>query len=367
MKKLNKKLVIILLFFSSALILNFYSWNPNIIEKYYSTTINKTIIEILSRIFQVFSFSLYEVTIISIVLFFITYFIITIVKVIKNKALYKKIICDFLLNSLVILSVGYFLYVFMWTLNYKRVPFDEKIGLKKEQYTVEELAELYKYLIDETNNLRVGTPVDKENNIATTLGDYNSVFERANKGYEIAGEKYKTLEGNYGKPTKLLFSEFFNYTGITGIYLPFTGQPGVNIKAPQMMIPVTTLHEMAHQRGYAREEEANFIAFLVCTLHTDIDFKYSGYALALSYAGNALYIEDTELYKKLSKDLSDEVKNDIQYRIDFWDGYSGKIEKVASKINDTYLKSNGVDDGEKSYGRMLDLLLEYYFQEIKEN
>ena len=62
-----------------------------------------------------------------------------------------------------------------------------------------------------------------------------------------------------------------------------------------------------------------------------------------------------------------EVKNDIQYRIDFWDDYSGKIEKVASKINDTYLKSNGVDDGEKSYGRMLDLLLEYYFQEIKEN
>ena len=39
---------------------------------------------------------------------------------------------------------------------------------------------------------------------------------------------------------------------------------------------------------------------------------------------------------------------------------------MASKINDTYLKSNGVYDWEKSYGRMIDLLLEYYFQEIKD-
>ena len=52
MKKLKKKLVIILLFFSSALILNFYSCNPNIIEKYYSTTINKTIIEIFEQVLR---------------------------------------------------------------------------------------------------------------------------------------------------------------------------------------------------------------------------------------------------------------------------------------------------------------------------
>lgn len=363
MKKFNKKLLILLLF-PLALILNYYNFSSEFIEKYYSTTINKNIIGFLSNITEVFSFSFYDVTIICAAIFFTAYFIITIIKVIKNKSSYKKILINCVINCSIILSIAYFLYVTLWTLNYKRIPFDEIIGLNSEKYTTNELAELYEYLIDETNKLRQEAPVDKDN-IATTLGTYESIFERANKGYEIAAEEYKTLAGNYGDPTRLLFSEFFNYTGITGIYFPFTGQAGVNINAPLMTVPATTLHEMAHQRGYAREEEANFIAFLVSTLHPDIDFKYSGYILALSHTGNALYNENPELYMELNLYMSEEVQKDRQYRVEFWDKYSGKIEEVASKVNDTYLKSNGVNDGEKSYGRMVDLLLEYYFQRVK--
>lgn len=365
MKKVSKKLLLLLLF-PLSLVLNYYNFNKEFIEKYYSRIVNKNIIEFLSNATEFLSFSLYDITIICATIFFFIYFIVIIFKIIKNRSFSKKLILKYLLNCSIILIIAYFLYIFLWTLNYKRVPFDETIGLKSEKYTISELKELYIYLINRTNELREHVPVD-EHGIATTLGSYESIFERASKGYEIAGKQYETLEGNYGPPTKLLFSEFFNYAGITGVYFPFTGQPGVNINAPIMTVPATTLHEIAHQRGYAREEEANFIAFLVANIHPDIDFKYSGYILALTHTGNSLYEESPELYKELNELMSEEVKKDKEYRIEFWNKYSGKIEKVASKVNDNYLKYNGVSDGTKSYGRMVDLLLEYYFQNKGDN
>ncbi|MEG2017962.1 MAG: DUF3810 domain-containing protein [Clostridium sp.] len=357
--------IYLLLLFPLTLIINYVAGlNPSFIEKYYSTTINRFTIEILSFITNFIPFSMYEITIITAAIAFIGYFIYTIFCICRHKSTLKIGVANFLLNCGVILSVAYFLFIILWGLNYNRVPLYEGMKMTNEKHTVNDLGELYEYLIDKTNALREETDIDADN-IATVKGGYQSVLNRASIGYEIASKEFSVLEGTFGTPKKLLFSEFFNYTGITGIYFPYTAQAGVNINAPLMTVPATTLHEMAHQRGFAREDEANFIAFLVSTMHPDKNFQYSGYILALSNTGNALYSEDPELYKELSLKKSQGVEEDRQYRIDFWDKYSGKIEQVSSKVNNTYLKSNGVSDGEKSYGRMVDLLLDYYITFIK--
>lgn len=364
MKKYKGRIFILLLFPISILLNYLASFNPQFIEKYYSTTVNRFIIEALSFLTNLIPFSMYELTIISAVIGFGSYFIYTIIKVWKQRRKFKEIIINFLLNCGVVLSMAYFLFIVFWGLNYNRQPIYESMGMENKKYTVEELGELYGYLIDKTNELREEIEVDS-NNIATVEGGYKSALQRASLGYEAASKEFQIFKGFFGTPKRLLFSEFFNYTGITGVYFPYTGQPGVNVNAPLMTVPATTLHEMAHQRGFAREDEANFIAFLVSTMHPDKDFKYSGYILALSNTGSALYKEDPELYKSLSAKKSIGVEQDRQYRIEFWDKYSGKIEKVSSKVNDTYLKSNGVSDGEKSYGRMVDLLLNYYMEYVK--
>lgn len=364
MKKYKVRIYLLLLF-PLALIINYVAGlNPHFIEKYYSTAINRFTIEILSFITNLIPFSLYEITIITAITGFISYLIYTVLSICGHKASFKIGAGNFLLNCGVVLSVAYFLFIILWGLNYNRVPLYEGMNMTNEKHTVKELGELYEYLIDKTNGLREETDIDA-NNIATVTGGYQSVLDRANLGYEAASKEFSVLEGAFGTPKKLLFSEFFNYTGITGIYFPYTAQAGVNVNAPLMTVPATTLHEMAHQRGFAREDEANFIAFLVSTMHPDKDFQYSGYILALSNTANALYKEDPELYKELNLKKSEAIERDRQYRINFWDKYSGKIEKVSSKVNDTYLKSNGVSDGEKSYGRMVDLLLDYYMTYVK--
>ena len=40
--------------------------------------------------------------------------------------------------------------------------------------------------------------------------------------------------------------------------------------------------------------------------------------------------------------------------------YDGPVREAFSKSNDAYLKANNQADGERSYGRMVDLLLAQY-------
>lgn len=364
MKKYKVRISLLFLF-PLALIINYLAvFNLHFIEKYYSLGVNRFTIKILSSITNFIPFSMYEPTIITSVIGVVGYFIYTVFSICRHKTSLKRGAVNFLLNCAVVISVAYFLFIALWGLNYNRIPLYEGLKMNNEKHTVKELGELYEYLIDKTNALREEIYVD-ENNIATVKGGYQSALDRAPLGYENASKEFSVLKGSFGTPKQLIFSEFFNYTGITGIYFPYTGQPGVNVNAPLMTVPATTLHEMAHQRGFAREDEANFIAFLVSSMHPDKDFQYSGYILALGNTANALYKADPELYKTLSAKKSEDVERDREYRVEFWDKYSGKIEKVSSKVNDTYLKSNGISDGEKSYGRMVDLLLDYYMTYLK--
>ena len=118
---------------------------------------------------------------------------------------------------------------------------------------------------------------------------------------------------------------------------------------------------MAHQRGFAREDEANFISYLACKNHPDISFQYSGYLDALRQVMDQLYRYDKSKYNDLKKKYSQGMTNDLHAVYQFWRNYSGSIvAKTTYKMNDTYLKLNRQKDGIHSYGRVVDLLIAEY-------
>src|SRR5207248_11260701 len=86
-------------------------------------------------------------------------------------------------------------------------------------------------------------------------------------------------------PKPVYFSGLMSRLGISGVYSPFTGEPNYNALQPDFDLPFAVAHEMAHQRGFAREDEANFIAFLVCTKASNAYVRYSGYLGALRVLG----------------------------------------------------------------------------------
>ncbi len=333
--------------------------SPTLIETYYSLGFNKWFLQFLSHCTGFIPLSLFEIGIYSLLLCLAYRLLVWLYIAFKRTTPFKRHLTKGLLHIFYFGLTLIFLFYWEWGFNYNRVPLRDTLSFTRTTFTTEELGRLYETLIEKANTLRPFVNED-ENGYMTIPGGYKSVFARADLGYLELAKLYPIFYGSYGKPKPILASTYMNYTGITGIYSPFTGEANVNVAILPQALPYTTLHEMAHQRGFASEDECNFIAFLACSVHPDVDFEYSGYLLALAYTNNALSSANPELLKQLNTKLSDKVKADIHYNNTFWKHYSGPIEKASSKVNDTYLKANGISDGERSYGRMVDLLLSYY-------
>lgn len=262
---------------------------------------------------------------------------------------------------LVLLASVYFWFIVLWGLNYARQPFATIAGLVVRPSSTAELGELCADLIDRANALRLSVKEDA-NGIMRLNGSIPDALRRAQLGYLRAAEVLPVLDGRYGRPKGVVSSRLWSYTGIAGAYFPFTGEANVNTAMPASSIPHTACHEMAHQRGFAREDEANYIAYLACRLHPDPDFQYSGTLAAVTEAMYQLRQRDPARYAELVKRLSDGVRRDLRNEYDFWHRYEGPVADISERMNDRYLKSNGQTDGVQSYGRMVDLLLAEYRQ-----
>lgn len=349
-KKLPKSLIWILLvpfFYGLGHWLERY---PEALEKYYAGSVQKAVMQGISTATGVLPFSLAEVLFVGHGIALVVVLGLLAIRLVKGGAL------KLLYQAAVYLSVAYVLFMMIWGLNYSRQPLAVTMGLEVRPYAVEELYTLSALLADQANRLREGQSLDDEGvmMLSTVPGD---IFSRTALGYEPLGEDYRIFQGSWGPPKAVWLSEAMLYTGITGIFMPFTGEANVNSRVPDLLLPASAMHEKAHQMGIAREDEANYAAYLACMSHPDLDFQYSGTVLALIHASNALYRDDPEAYFELREVYSEGLKKDLAAYSAFWKPYQGKVNDTADQINDTYLKTNRQTDGVKSYGRMVDLLL----------
>ena len=336
---------------------------PNEFLSTYFFSFSKLITIGLSQFFGIFPFSIFEITIYSLIIILISYISLTLFKCIKDFSTALPKIKWMILNLLSMTFIAYAAFVFLWGLNYSRPPLINELGLVLLEENPEELKALARLLTERTNYARENILTDKDD-LFTTKQKKREVIQRAALGFEAIETKYPFLAGHYGPPKPILASSLMNYTFITGIYSPFTGEPNINIKTPELTLLFTTLHEIAHQRGIAQENEANFIAFLTSISHPDSDFQYAGYFNALGYVRAALREIDSECMTEFNSLLTQGVINDINYRSDFWSNYQGPLENTFQKMNESYLKANGVSEGNMNYGLVVDLLLSYYRNEL---
>lgn len=357
--KNSKKLMLLLLAPLGYLFFYLSSFKPHIVERVYSNFLFKGITGFFGILTGYIPISVGELFIVLIILLLAVKLIMLAVKIFKNPSIAYKTLTNTFLNILVVFSIAYFSFILLWGLNYQRLPFSKTANLGTGPATTRELAEVCEDLLIKANQLRELVNED-ENGVMILSHDINSSLKRAYMGYENAAKTYPVLGGRYGRPKGVISSEILSYLGITGIYSVFTGEANINIAAPPASIPFTTCHEIAHQIGFSREDEANFIAYIACKSHPDIDFQYSGIFTALCYASNALYIHDPEEYQVLREKYSNKILLDSKAISEYWNQYETPVQEISSSINDAYLKSNMQSDGIKSYGKMVDLLIAEY-------
>ena len=254
------------------------------------------------------------------------------------------------------LGAGFLLFLLSWGLNYQREPFARSAGLGVRPPRPGELGALSLVLVERANMLRAGV-VEDERGMMRGAGGAPSVLVRAEAGLRAAAARYPFLQGPGARPKPVLLSEPLSYLGITGMYIPFTGEPNVNTAVPDVDLPFTTSHELAHQRGFAREDEANFVAYLACRLHPDADFNYAGALAASSYVQSALAATDRAAASRVGTARSPAVRRDLDGLRAWAERHQGWMMRLSERVNDAYLKGRGQAEGILSYGRMVDLLL----------
>ena len=181
---------------------------------------------------------------------------------------------------LTVVASLYFLHTCIYGLNYHAGPLADDVRLTVTDYTVKELEDATLYYRDQANALATKMPRDGHGDVK--FASFNKLAEQAGAGFEILTYEYSysVFAGDLTPVKKLGFADMYTAMGITGMTMPLTGEAAVNPQIPDVALPFTMCHEMAHRMCIAVERDANFAGFLACRVNPDVQFQYSAYYMA---------------------------------------------------------------------------------------
>ena len=307
----------------------------------------------MASISGVFDFSLFELLIISIpiILFFI------IRRAIKCFSLREGRI-RFILNIAAVALILYTGHIFALGIGHNTTPISVRMELDEVEVTEENLAEELINLGEEINSLANAVPRN-ENGIFDPEYSYKELSEKITDSYGNLVEK-NNLPKNFSSRAKGVKNGWaMSYLGITGIYTYYTGEANVNTSYPAYVTVFTAAHEMCHQRGILRENEANFVAYLITSTSDDPSLRYSAAMEMYEYFASALYRTNKDLYYEIHAFLSPLAREDMRAASLVTKKYGDTfIEDISDWINNLYLESSG-SGGIVSYSRVVHLVLAY--------
>ena len=268
----------------------------------------------------------------------------------------------------VIMSV-YCLHTCIYGLNYHAGPLADDVRLTVTDYTVKELEDATLYYRDQANALATKMPRDGHGDVK--FASFNKLAEQAGAGFEILTYEYSysVFAGDLTPVKKLGFADMYTAMGITGMTMPLTGEAAVNPQIPDVALPFTMCHEMAHRMCIAVERDANFAGFLACRVNPDVQFQYSAYYMAYRYCYSALASVGTPdaaaAAARISRGVNDQLRHDLdEYSEFFNENKDESATDLANNVNNMYLTTSGDEDGTASYGNVCDLLVSWHIQEI---
>lgn len=260
-----------------------------------------------------------------------------------------------ILKILVLANIIYFTYQIFWGMLYFQKPIISK--LPEIEITLEKRKSLALKYLEKCRQTRM---LVKENQqgifMVSDIEDIQSeILNRQTKLPAFISSKNSDQINSF-KPS--LFDDFMSFTGILGYYNPFTAEAQFNSKLPASYLPFTLAHESSHQLGYAREQEANFIGYLIGINSGNIELRYSTEYFTLKSILNSIVYEDEKFVEAVLKNYSLGMKRDRAYEKQFILKHQGWLNDFFGFTNNLFLKSNQ-QEGSVTYSYFIDLLVRY--------
>ena len=235
-----------------------------------------------------------------------------------------------------IVAVLYLIFFWFWGLNYHRQPLASKLaveGARMQRDAMEAFAEV---AANELNRLY------RENRSDDELRMREEADRRVRRVIEVIdGTDWQSARRI---KVSWLANPWFRAAGIEGVFNPLGHEPVVYNSLLDVERPFVIAHELAHVRGYPDEGDANVIAAFATLMSPDPAFQYSGW-LSLWF-----YLRTSEIEKLLDTGP----RNDIERILE-----RARREQIRSisdfqrSLLDIFLKANSVQEGVRSYSRVV--------------
>jgi len=324
---------------------------PDFVEHYYRNGIYVLISKLMHYSFGWIPFSVGDVFYTVLTIYILRWLILNRKRIIKDTK-------QWLLDVLAALSVGYFAFHLLWAFNYYRLPLDKSLDIDSD-YTTKELIAFTKQLIAKSNE----TQISITNNDTLKVQMPFTKAELLNlvpEGYTELSKEFPHLAYKPKSLKRSIYSLPLTYMGFSGYLNPFTNEAQIDGLIPKYNYPTTSSHEVAHQLGYAAENEANFIGSLATMHHPNIYFKYSGYTFALSHCLNEVYTRDKTQFDELIKTINKGILKNYKEANNFWQMYQNPLEPAFKITYNSFLKANHQEKGIDSYNYVVALLVNYF-------
>ena len=313
---------------------------------------------VMSRLCAHLPISVAEALIALAVILGLVYIIIFVVLLIRKPERGARVY-RFVLTWVAAFAVIYGGFCLLWGVYYYSADFEEQSGIRGAPASVEQLTAVTRYFTDLVNQYDARLVRDEDGAFAEDLDD---VFNASPQLYTAIEQRVPCLSGDALKAKPVFFSRIMSYINFTGFFFPFTGEANINVDSPACLAPSTIAHELAHQRGVAEEDEANFVAVLASLESGDPVYSYSACLLAYIHLGNALYKADRDAWEENYARLAAGPRHDLDENNRYWKQFETPVSTVSDQVYTGFLQSYGQTLGLKTYGKCVDLLIAYYYE-----
>lgn len=324
---------------------------PSFIEAYYSSIVYPIIGEFLRTISGWLPFTIGDIFY-AIIIFRVVFWMFIFIKKIVKKQLNQQLLVKYLSSIITTLFWVFILFNMLWGFNYSRLGIAHQLKIEKSNYTKMQVEDLVCDLVDKVNATRKEIVTDSlpNPNVTEIFNETALLYDGLSKQYSFLTYKAPTIKTS-------LYSGISHYIGFTGYYNPFSGEAQLSNDIPRILAPYVSCHEVAHQLGYASEDEANFVGYLACSNSKNAYFRYSVYLDLYKYASMELFMMDFDANH--GWELDSLVKKDLRDIRKFFARKRNKVAPIMSELYGQYLKANQQIKGIESYNEVVGLLIAY--------
>lgn len=338
-----------------TILIKWASWYPGWVERNYSTGVYPVIAKVQRFLFGWLPFSLGDLFYAFLILVII-YKTVQFFKAIIKKRFTRKYFVSGLQQIFFFILFMYVFFNLLWGLNYNRKGIAYQLRLDVKQYTISDLDTLATVIQNRVNYYaQFVTEAQRD-----SFDKKKTLFSSACDAYTELAKQHTFLKYKPRSIKPSIYSYLGNYMGFQGYYNPFSGEGQVNTTIPRFLEPFVTTHEMAHQLGYAKENEANFVGFLACRAYESNAFRYSVYFDMYNYTITEMFRRDTALAKSFQEKRHPQLMKDVaEYRA-FFKRYANGLQDLIMQGYGEFLKANNQPAGKRSYNEVVAWLIAYY-------